>query len=194
MAKITSRLPKAEKYILAPFHTITRVNITMKYKLVNTLAMTFLVSTNAFAFDAKFADEAWNGNKVPIGQQCQKFGGNNPATPRLIVSGIPPESNALILEYSDRSHEQMDKGGHGKMKFMFDSQKSEVEVPPVLGHTFDIPKEFKLIEAHLGAGWDKAGAYMPPCSGGRGNEYYVTIKAVKDDKVTATTILEMGKY
>ena len=166
----------------------------MKSKMFSALAVTFLVSTNAFAFDAKFADEAWNGNKVPAGQQCQKFGGNNPATPRLIVSGIPPESNALVLEYSDRDYEKMDKGGHGKMRFMFDPQKSEVEVPSVFGHTFDIPKEFKLIEAHRGPGWDKAGAYMPPCSGGKGNEYYITIQAVKDEKVTATTILEMGKY
>lgn len=166
----------------------------MKYKSLNALAVTFLVSTNTFAFDAKFADEAWDGKKVPIGQQCQKFGGNNPATPRLIVSEIPPESNALVLEYSDRSHEQMDKGGHGKMKFMLDPERKEVEVPSVPGHTFDIPKEFMLIEAHLGPGWDKAGAYMPPCSGGKGNEYYMTIKAVKDEKVTATTTLEMGKY
>lgn len=166
----------------------------MKSKLFNALSVSFLVSTHAFAFDAKFADEAWNGKNVPVGQQCQKFGGDNPATPKLIVSGIPSGSNALVLEYSDRSHEQMDKGGHGIMRFMFDPQKSEVEVPPVLGHTFDIPKEFKLIEAHRGPGWDKAGAYMPPCSGGKGNEYYVTIKAVSNEKVTATTILEMGKY
>lgn len=80
------------------------------------------------------------------------------------------------------------------MKFMIDPQKSQVEVPSVLGHTFDIPKEFTLIEAHRSPSWDKAGAYMPPCSGGKNNEYYVTIKAVKDDKVTASTVLEMGKY
>jgi len=166
----------------------------MKSKFFNALAITFFVSTNAFALDAKFADESWDGVKVPAGQQCQKFGGTNPATPKLIVSEIPPGSNALVLEYSDRNYEVMDNGGHGVMKFTFDTGKSQVEVPSVLGHTFDIPKEFTLIEAHRSPKWDKAGAYMPPCSGGKNNEYYVTIKAVKDDEVTATTVLEMGKY
>ncbi|MDF1690649.1 MAG: hypothetical protein P1U35_13690 [Cycloclasticus sp.] len=166
----------------------------MKFKFFNALAVTFLASTSAFSLDAKFADESWDGVTVPTGQQCQKFGGINPATPKLIVSEIPAESNALVLEYSDRNYEVMDNGGHGIMKFMIDPQKSQVEVPSVLGHTFDIPKEFTLIEAHRSPSWDKAGAYMPPCSGGKNNEYYVTIKAVKDDKVTASTVLEMGKY
>lgn len=166
----------------------------MKYKWFKALSVAFLVSTNAFAFDAKFADDSWDGMHVPKGQQCQKFGGNNPATPRLIVSGIPSGSTALVLEYSDRDYEPMDDGGHGKMKFLLDPQTSAVEVPAVLGHTFDIPPTFKLIEAHRGPSWDKAGAYMPPCSGGRGNAYYVKVKAVEGEQVTATTILEMGTY
>jgi len=48
---------------------------------------------------------------------------------------------------------------------------------------------------------DKAGAYMPPCCGGRGNSYYVTVKAVKiisfEDKkheVLAEVVKEMGRY
>jgi phosphatidylethanolamine-binding protein (PEBP) family uncharacterized protein len=147
-----------------------------------------------FALDAKFSDDAWDGSKVPAGQQCQKFGGNNPSTPQLIVSDIPSGSNALVLEYSDRDSKRMNNGGHGQIKFMLKSSASEVNVPSVPGHTFDIPAGFKMIEAHRGPGWDKAGAYMPPCSGGKGHEYYVTIKAVQDDKVTASTVLEMGKY
>jgi hypothetical protein len=51
-----------------------------------------------------------------------------------------------------------------------------------------------MIEAHRGPGWDKEGAYMPPCSGGKGHAYYVTIKTLKGDQVTAETIVEMGKY
>ena len=75
----------------------------MKSKFFNALAITCLVNTSAFALDAKFADQSWDGVKVPTGQQCQKFGGTNPATPKLIISEIPPESNALVLEYSDRN-------------------------------------------------------------------------------------------
>lgn len=80
------------------------------------------------------------------------------------------------------------------MSFTLSSFATEVVIPPVQGHTFDVPAGFKMIEAHRGPGWDKAGACMPPCSGGKGHAYYVTIKAMTDDKVTAKTVLEMGKY
>ena len=51
-----------------------------------------------------------------------------------------------------------------------------------------------MIEAHRGPGWDKEGAYMPPCSGGKDHAYYVTIKTLKDDVVTAGTVIEEGRY
>lgn len=166
----------------------------MKYTQFIVLMVSAVVSTNVFSLDAKIADAAWNGIKVPEGQQCQKFGGKNPSTPKLIVSEIPENTNELVLEYSDRDSDRMNNGGHGMMSFTLDSPKTEVQIPSVPGHTFDIPSAFKMIEAHRGPGWDKAGAYMPPCSGGKGHAYYVTVKAVAGDKVTATTVLEMGKY
>jgi len=156
------------------------------------IVLTF--STNASALDVKFTDNIWNGVNIPEGQQCQKFGGMNPSTPKLIVSDIPTGSNAIILEYSDRDAKKMDNGGHGKMKFVINSTSGKVEIPSVPGHTFEIPSGFTMIEAHRGAGWDKEGAYMPPCSGGKGHAYYLTIKSLKDDKVTAETVIEMGKY
>ena len=55
-----------------------------------------------------------------------------------------------------------------------------------------------MVKEHQGPGWDKAGAYMPPCSGGRGNDYYVTVKAVAasgdEKKVLAEKVVEMGKF
>ena len=166
----------------------------MNIKLLAALIVGSVVSTSAFSFDAKFAGSEWNSSMVPKGQQCQKFGGNNPATPKLIVSGVPNNADKIILEYSDRDSKRMNNGGHGQMSYMLKSSASEVEIQSVMGHTFDIPKSFNMIEAHRGPGWDKAGAYMPPCSGGKGHEYYVTIKAVKGGNVIATTVLEMGKY
>ncbi|MCK9175343.1 MAG: hypothetical protein M0O96_08715 [Desulforhopalus sp.] len=165
-----------------------RLNFLMAFIIV----LTF--STNASALDVKFTDNIWNGVNIPEGQQCQKFGGMNPSTPKLIVSDIPTGSNAIILEYSDRDAKKMDNGGHGKMKFVINSTSGKVEIPSVPGHTFEIPSGFTMIEAHRGAGWDKEGAYMPPCSGGKGHAYYLTIKSLKDDKVTAETVIEMGKY
>lgn len=166
----------------------------MKSSQLVVLLVSSVVSTNAFSLDAKFADKAWNGKKVPDGQQCLRFGGKNPSTPKLIVSDIPKHTDKIVLEYSDRDSERMNHGGHGRMSFTLSSPKTTVEIPSIPGHTFDIPAPFKIIEAQRAPGWDKAGAYMPPCSGGRGHEYYVTIKAVSGDKVTATTVLQMGKY
>jgi len=166
----------------------------MKLKLLMTFIIVLALSTNAAALDVKFADSAWDGKKIPEGQQCQKFGGNNPSTPKLIVTGIPVGSNGIVLEFSDRDSKRMDKGGHGKMRFALSSPGTEVEIPSIPGHTFDIPPAFTIIEAHRGPGWDIAGAYMPPCSGGKSHAYYLTIKSVKDDKVTAETVIEMGKY
>ena len=156
------------------------------------IALTF--SSSAFALDVKFAVNGWDGVTVPEGQQCQKFGGINPSTPEWMVSDIPAGSNAIILEYSDRDSKKMNNGGHGQMKFAINSTAGKVKIPSVPGHTFDLPSGFTMIEAHRGAGWDKEGAYMPPCSGGKGHEYYLTIKSFKDDMVTAETVIEMGKY
>ena len=166
----------------------------MKSKLILTSLLLTAFSTNVFAFEAKFADTAWDGVKVPAGQQCQKFGGKNPATPKLVISKIPADTSSLVLEYSDRDSEKMNNGGHGRMSYTLASSVTEVEIPSIPGHSFEIPAAFKVIEAQRSPGWDTAGAYMPPCSGGKDHAYYVTIKAIKDDKVTATTTLEMGKY
>jgi len=166
----------------------------MKIKLIFTSIIVLAFSINTYALDVKFADSSWNNKKIPTGQQCQKFGGNNPSTPKLIVTGIPLGSDAIILEYSDRDSKKMNNGGHGMMRFTLSSQAIKVVIPSIPGHTFNIPSQFKIIEAHRSPGWDKAGAYMPPCSGGKGHAYYLTIKTVKGDMVTAKTIIEMGKY
>ena len=162
---------------------------------------TFLVSlsavffaTNAMALDASFTDSAWDGTKVPEGQQCQKFGGNNPSTPALLIRDIPAGTDTIILEYSDRDSEKMNNGGHGRMQFTIAAPATEVEIPAVPGHTFEIPAGFKSLEAHRSPGWDTAGAYMPPCSGGKGHAYYVTVKAAEGEKVLGETVLEMGKF
>lgn len=157
-------------------------------------------STTA-SLKVSFADALWDGKRVPDGQQCQRFGGTNPLTPRLKVEGIPAGTNAIVMEYSDRSYPPMDNGGHGKIGYSIPEGTTEIVIPSVPGHTFDMPEGFFIVAPHQGPGWDTAGAYMPPCSGGRGNAYYVTIKAVrqssdedKDFKVLGQAVLELGTY
>jgi methyltransferase (TIGR00027 family) len=148
-----------------------------------------------------FADPAWDGEKVPKGQQCRRFGGQNPSTPPLLVKHVPEGTTAIVMEYSDKSYYPMDQGGHGKIGYRVPRGISALTIPPVPGHSFDLPEGFFLVTRHRGAAWDKAGAYMPPCSGGRGNLYTVTVKAVRnmrDDNKTFDVldevVLQMGRY
>ena len=163
--------------------------------LVASLGFTF-ISSSVFAFDAKFTESAWDGKKVPAAEQCQKFGGISPASPQLSLSGLPEGTDVIVMEYSDRDSKGMNNGGHGQISYTLEPETTatDVQIPAVLGHTFDLPAPFAMIAAHRGPGWDKAGAYMPPCSGGKKHAYYVTIKALKDNQVLDSTVLELGKY
>lgn len=149
--------------------------------------------------DISFADSIWTGNEIPKGQQCRKFGGNA-ETPRLVVKNIPAGTNALIMEYSDRSYQQMNNGGHGRIGYNIASGTQQVTIPSVSGHTFDLPKGFFLVSAHQGGNWDESGAYLPPCSGGKGNLYVVEVKAVydapegKESQLLGEGKLTLGRY
>ncbi|MEG3753503.1 hypothetical protein [Psychromonas arctica] len=166
----------------------------MKYKVLATVIVAGCFSSYASAIEVELTDSAWDGVKIPKGQQCQKFGGESPMTPALKVSSIPTGSDSLMLAYSDRDSEKMNNGGHGIMSYKIMSTASSVTLPKVPGHSYDLPENFTMIEAHRSPGWDKEGAYMPPCSGAKDHAYYVTVKAMKGKEVTATTVLELGNY
>ncbi len=146
-------------------------------------------------------DPDWDGERIPDGQQCQRQGGENPSTPSILVGDIPEGADALILEFSDRDYRPMDNGGHGKVGFMLTEGTSETMIPPIPGHTFDLPDNFFLVQEHLAPGFDTPGAYMPPCSGGVNHSYYVTVKAVElvsmeeiAFNILGEGILELGEY
>ncbi|WP_019557520.1 hypothetical protein [Thiomicrorhabdus arctica] len=175
----------------------------MKYNLTTLFSLLTFVGLTPSAmaetpFIASLNDSHWDGKRIPAGQQCLKFGGQQPATPALNITGIPQQTNLLILEYSDRSYEPMNHGGHGRMAYAISSPAPNIQLPAVAGHSVELPTGFMMLEAHRNPKWDKAGAYMPPCSGGRGNVYYVTVKAVHYDGVKtvvlAKTVLEMGEF
>ncbi|MFH2133989.1 MAG: hypothetical protein ABII81_02255 [Pseudomonadota bacterium] len=160
-----------------------------------------LIAANAYAEDklkVSLADAAWDGNHIPAGQQCARFGGNG-STPLLKVDQIPNGANALVMEFSDQTYQAMDNGGHGKIGYRIAAGKNSAMIPSLAGHSFALPKGFFLVEAQRAPNWDKAGAYLPPCSGGKGNAYVVTVKAVKENagKVKATladATIRLGVY
>ncbi len=102
------------------------------------------------------------------------------------------------MEYSDKTYKKMDDGGHGKIGYALNGGGDSAQVPSIPGHSFDLPSGFFLVAAHRAPKWDKAGAYMPPCSGGKGNDYHLTVKAIKQDgetsEVLAQTLVVLGKY
>jgi hypothetical protein len=147
---------------------------------------------------ATLADTEWSGNKIPEGQQCQKFKGHG-STPRIRVNNIPKGTNAIVVEYSDKTYKAMDNGGHGKIGYFIDERMEEVTIPPIQGHSFELPKSFFIVAPQQAPKWDKAGAYLPPCSGGKGNKYVATIKAVhlvngKVDKLISEVDINIGVY
>lgn len=168
---------------------------------LKTTLLGLLISNSCIAgnsFQVSLADTTWDGKTVPENQQCKRFGGHG-KTPALLVEHIPTNSNAIVMEYSDKSYQAMDNGGHGKLGFHLSADTRTVNIPAVAGHTFELPENFYLMQAQQAPDWDQAGAYLPPCSGGKGNAYYVTVKAVRLDngkiqKLLAETEIPLGLY
>ncbi|MDR9500080.1 MAG: hypothetical protein RI556_12960 [Hydrogenovibrio sp.] len=156
------------------------------------------VAEEPVQWQAEISEYGWDGETIPDGQQCQRFGGVMPATPEIRVRNLPRQVNMVIAEYSDRDHEPMDHGGHGRMGFTVTPNEPFLKLPKVRGHTFRMPKGAMILEPHRNPKRDKAGAYMPPCSGGKGHEYYVTLKAVyfdgKNVESFGEQVMELGKY
>ena len=167
--------------------------------ILGMLVVVALLAGTAYAgdFSAVIACEKWDGEKVPEGQQCQKFGGT-PKTPPLKLGGVPEGTNIIVLEFNDTTYEPMDNGGHGMVGYALPSPASALTIPSAPGHTFMLPAGFFTFTAHRGAGWDLAGAYLAPCSGGKGNMYTITVKALQVDgegsKVLAETTVDMGRF
>lgn len=171
---------------------------TTSYFTAIAAAILMPIAVEAADLSAKITDAKWNGQNVPNGQQCNKFGGKA-MSPPLKVTNIPANANALVLSFDDRSYGPMNHGGHGQIIYDIKLGAKNVNVPSVAPHTFDLPNGFRLLAAHRAPSWDTAGAYMPPCSGGQGNEYVVVVKAaiVTDGKVKkslAKVDVAMGRY
>lgn len=95
----------------------------------------------------------------------------------------------------------MNNRGHGKLGIRVEAGATSVNFPSIPGHTFDLPDGAFMVKEHRNPDWATAGAYMPPCSGGIGNTYYLTVIAAKIKnfdkkkfKKLAKSKLVMGNY
>jgi hypothetical protein len=146
-----------------------------------------------------FADPAWNGNRIPAGQHCTKFGGRG-ATPAFTVEGIPAEADAIVVEYNDRSYHPLSYGGgHGKIGYDITPGVGKATLPSVPGEKADgLPAGTWVVRRNRATGDYARPGYLPPCSGGRGNTYFAEVIAVKKDgddyDELASTKITLGRY
>ena len=150
--------------------------------------------------EVSLADPAWDGKKIPKGQQCTKFGGKG-ATPAMQVGNIPAEANAIIVEFNDRNYQPLSwNGGHGKIGFRIAEGSGSALLPSVPGETDDLPEGSFVEKRNRATGGYARPGYLPPCSGGRGHSYFAEVKAVKKvegkkkPEVLAKAKIKLGRY
>lgn len=121
-------------------------------------------TSKAPALSVSFADPAWNGKKLPKGQQCKKNDGKG-STPAMTVTNVPAGTTELQVEYSDISWAGGKNGFHGVVGHTHTggTSASLISVPGdiVTGY----PEGTRLVKANSGFGpWKIHKGYMPPCS------------------------------
>lgn len=138
-------------------------------------------------------DPVWNGKTIPTDQVCKKFGGDQAKSPALKVEGIPTDADELVLSFNDESYSPMDKGGHGVIRVQL-NKVNTIQIQPIPGETDTLPAGISVVARHRGTGWSgTGGAYLPPCSGGRGNTYSIDVSAIKNGSDGSNTTLTRGK-
>jgi hypothetical protein len=159
------------------------------------LAASSLAQAAGGPLTAKFTDPKWGGDKVPAGQQCKKFGGAG-MTPAIEVSGLPSGTTAIVLAFNDETYQPMNNGGHGMVRFAVAKGATSAKLAPAPGETDDLPSGVTKEAGHRASAFSgTGGAYLPPCSGGQGNTYTVSVKAMGEGAaVLGETKLALGKY
>jgi hypothetical protein len=151
------------------------------------------MAPDAAEFTVAFADDAWNGETIPDGQQCASDGGEG-ATPAFDVSGIPEGTTDILVAFSDESNEPMNNGGHGSISFPVTAGETTMTLPSVPGETDELP-EGVTIAAPNARGDEATPGYIPPCSGGAGNLYSALVTAIDHTGAElASARIELGTY
>lgn len=135
----------------------------------------------------------WGGKNIPKGQQCKLHGGKG-ATPAMQVSGIPAGAAMIVVEYDDKSYPPLaTKGGHGTLGYPV--KGASAKLPSVPGMTDKLGGGVRVVRKARSTGEYASKGYLPPCSGGRGNKYTATLKAIDaSGNVLGKTMIVIGRY
>jgi len=158
----------------------------------------FLLTSALFANDleVEFVDEKWNGQIIPADEVCSNYNTEPGSTPSLIITNLPENAFKVIMKFNDKTFTKMDDGGHGIISYLLEEGSDSVEIPALMGETFELDEGFEVVKAHTGTRFNKtAGAYLAPCSGGKGNTYTVDITVVDAENNPLTTKeVVLGKF
>lgn len=136
----------------------------------------------------------WDGKKVPAGQQCTLFGGKG-STPPMQVTGVPQGAAWIVAEFNDKSYQPLSRnGGHGIIAWPAKAGTSQLKSVP--GLAAKLPHGAQVMKPARSSGKYASAGYLPPCSGGRGNNYTVDIKVINSaGKVLASKKnVKIGRY
>lgn len=177
---------------------IAAAALAMGLAACQTTGTTLKEAASVAPLSLAFTDPAWTGKAVPAKQWCKRFGGNG-ATPALRVADLPAGTSAVIIAFNDESYPAMDNGGHGVLRLAVPAGATSVDVPAVPGESEGLPAGVTTERAHSGQAWSgTGGAYLPPCSGGRGNVYTATVRAVSGDAKQGLVLgrgkITLGQY
>ena len=103
---------------------------------------TYKSETSPESLEVKFANsQLWKGKDkdIPTEGTCNTDKGFA-ETPSLIISNIPVGSNAIIMEYNDKSFPLMDNGGHGKIGYALPDGTKEITIPSIPSNISKLPK------------------------------------------------------
>jgi|TARA_R110002050_G_scaffold258602_1_gene397972 hypothetical protein len=168
------------------------------FVLIYSALSSLLFSSSLLASDIEvsFTDKKWDGKIIPLDEVCSNYNVEAGSTPGLYIENLPDGAKKVILKFNDKTFTKMDNGGHGILSFDIEEDVTNVEIPPQIGETFELDEGFSVVNAHTGTRFGKQeGAYLAPCSGGKGNTYTVDISILNSDgKVLASKELVLGKY
>ncbi|XZG71340.1 hypothetical protein ACTSKR_05615 [Chitinibacteraceae bacterium HSL-7] len=150
----------------------------MRTLLVSALIVASVSAVAAPRLTVSFANPAWDGARIPAGQQCSKLGGQG-AAPPLNVFDLPANTQGLLIEYSERGG-----AGLGTLLFNVNAGVPSAQLPPVPA-SGALPRGMTSIAPATGGG-----QYGAPCTPGK--SYQVVVKALAG-KTPQSPVLAEGR-
>lgn len=160
----------------------------MKKLLLALLFLQLSAEVSAEEMTIQLNGKNQDGIKIPTNEICRRYVGNG-STPPLKITKISKGTDKIQTEYNAVDYAKLANGGHGIFQFEHNGSQ-QASLKSIQGETNEMPKGVTMISSNRWSGY----GYLPPCSGGAGSRYSVTIKAMKGTDVLDQSTVVIGKY